>query len=207
MIAAPTHHVTAPATLLVPSSPPAPARQKSILRDITETQLAIELIDLGARLQVLESEVSLPRVRLVKLYKELRGVSPPKGMLPFSADWFVTWRPNAHASLLLSAYRFAVDEGGLSGIRAILSAYRLYKENAGSDPHEEVLSFTRAWTLVRFAEGGLLQLSTCTCCKGRYVTHAYDPRGSYVCGLCAPPARAGKSRKACRERQGEAVTC
>ena len=32
---------------------------------------------LGARLQLLESEVSLSRERLIKLYKELKGVSPP----------------------------------------------------------------------------------------------------------------------------------
>jgi len=53
-----------------------------MLQDVEQIRLAIEMIGLGARLQVLESEVSLPRVRLIRLYKELCGVSPPKGMLP-----------------------------------------------------------------------------------------------------------------------------
>lgn len=44
----------------------------------------------GARLQMLESETQLSRGRLIKLYKELRGSPPPKGMLPFSTDWFMT---------------------------------------------------------------------------------------------------------------------
>lgn len=60
---------------------------KTVLGDVREVKLAIELITLGARLQFLETEVSLSRERLIKLYKELKGVSPPKGLLPFSTDW------------------------------------------------------------------------------------------------------------------------
>jgi flagellar transcriptional activator FlhC len=70
--------------------------KKSVVSEAQEIQLAIELIKLGARLQLLESEVSLSRERLIKLYKELKGMSPPKGMLPFSTDWFLTWQPNIH---------------------------------------------------------------------------------------------------------------
>ena len=79
-------------------------KNKSILDESKDIQLAIELIQLGARLQLLESETSLSRDRLVKLYKELRGVSPPKGMLPFSTDWFLTWQPNIHSSLFLGIF-------------------------------------------------------------------------------------------------------
>jgi flagellar transcriptional activator FlhC len=58
-----------------------------------------------------------------------------------------------------------------------------------------VLDFTRAWTLVRFFDSDMLQLSTCTRCTGLFVAHAHDPQGSYVCVLCRPPSRAGKTRK------------
>ena len=44
-------------------------KNKSILDESKDIQLAIELIQLGARLQLLESETSLSRDRLVKLYK------------------------------------------------------------------------------------------------------------------------------------------
>jgi hypothetical protein len=108
-------------------------RTKSVVLEAREIQLAIELIELGARLQLLEAETSLSRDRLIKLYKELKGASPPKGMLPFSTDWFVTWLPN---------------------------------------------------------------MTPCTRCGGHFVTHAHEPHGQYVCGLCAPPSRAGKTRKA-----------
>ncbi|RWA52950.1 flagellar transcriptional regulator FlhC [Cupriavidus sp. UYMSc13B] len=166
-----------------------------MLQDVEQIRLAIEMISLGARLQVLESEVSLPRVRLIRLYKELCGVSPPKGMLPFSTDWFVTWRPNAHASMLLGAYRFMTSRGGLDGIRAVLSSYRMYREQLCATGEASQLSFTRAWTLVRFYERGMLQLARCSDCGGEYVVQADDARHRYVCGLCLPPARAGKGRK------------
>ena len=68
------------------------AKVKSILSEAAQIQLATELIKLDARLQVLESETQLSRERLLKLYKELKHKSPPKGMLPFSTDWFMTWR-------------------------------------------------------------------------------------------------------------------
>ncbi|HIC8333042.1 TPA: FlhC family transcriptional regulator [Escherichia coli] len=58
--------------------------EKSIVQEARDIQLAMELITLGARLQMLESETQLSRGRLIKLYKELRGSPPPKGMLPFS---------------------------------------------------------------------------------------------------------------------------
>lgn len=55
-------------------------RNKSILTEAKQIHLASELIRLGARLQVLEVNSNLSRERLVKLYKEIRGVSPPKGI-------------------------------------------------------------------------------------------------------------------------------
>ena len=81
-------------------------RNKSVISEARDIRLAVELIQLGARLQMLEAETNLSRERLLKLYKEVRGVSPPKGMLPFSTDWFMTWQPNVHASLFMAYFRF-----------------------------------------------------------------------------------------------------
>ncbi|NUO85753.1 MAG: flagellar transcriptional regulator FlhC [Cupriavidus sp.] len=175
----------------------APAR-KSVLHDMEQTRLAIEMIRLGARLQVLEAEVSLPRERLTRLYKELCGASPPKGMLPFSTDWFMSWRPNAHASMLLGAYCFMVRAGLLDGIRATLAGFRMYREHLSTTGEAAQLSFTRAWMLVRFYERGMLQLARCQCCRGEFVVCAHHARQRYTCGLCLPPARAGTGRKSGR---------
>ncbi|PIJ50945.1 transcriptional regulator FlhC [Erwinia sp. OLTSP20] len=168
---------------------------KSIVKEANDIQLAIELISLGARLQMLESETQLSRGRLIKLYKELRGCPPPKGMLPFSTDWFMTWEQNIHATMFCNAWMFLLKSGQTSGIKAIIKAYRLYLEQCPQSDDGPLLALTRAWTLVRFVESGMLELSSCKCCNGRFINHAHQPAGSFVCSLCQPPSRAVKRRK------------
>jgi flagellar transcriptional activator FlhC len=175
---------------------------KSVILEGQEIHLAIDLIKLGARLQLLEVETSLSRDRLIRLYKEIKGVSPPKGLLPFSIDWFMTWLSNIHSSMFYNTYRFLVTHGECEKIVAIVKGYQLYLEQVEQQGVEPVLDFTRAWTLVRFFDSNLVQLSSCTRCNGRFVAHAHDPQGRFVCVLCRPPSRAGKARKIVRDSTG-----
>lgn len=168
---------------------------KSVVREARDIYLAIDLINLGARLQFLEAETDLSRDRLIKLYKEIKGVSPPKGLLPFSTDWFMTWLSNIHSSMFYNIYRFIVTHGDCTRISAVIKSYRLYLEQVAQQGSKPVLDFTRAWTLVRFFDSDMLQLSTCTRCTGLFVAHAHDPKSNYVCVLCRPPSRAGKSSR------------
>ena len=167
---------------------------KSVVTEGQQIRLATELINLGARLQVLEAETTLSRERLIKLYKELKGVSPPKGMLPFSTDWFVTWQPNIHASLFIDIHQYLTTNTAVRGIEALIKAFRLYLEHVESQGHEPVLSLTRTWMLLRYFDSKLLQTAPCTRCKGHFVVHAFELYDNYVCGLCNPPSRAGRSR-------------
>ncbi len=171
-------------------------RNKSVVTESKQIQLAIELVNLGARLQVLEAETNLSRERLLNLYKEVKGVSPPKGMLPFSTDWFMSWQPNIHSSLFIDIYRYLGKNAGLSGIEAIVKAYRLYLEHVEVNNLESVLSLTRAWSLIRFLDAKMLTTVPCTECGGYFVVHAMDLHRGYVCGLCHVPSRAGKTRQA-----------
>jgi flagellar transcriptional activator FlhC len=41
----------------------------------------------------------------------------------------------------------------------------------------------------------MLCLTRCGRCGGQFVNHAYELTDGYVCGLCEPPARAGKGRR------------
>src|SRR5215813_3927469 len=120
-------------------------RNKSVVTEAKEINLAVELVKLGARLQVLEAETTLSRERLLRLYKEVKGASPPKGMLPFSTDWFMSWQPNIHSSLFMDIHRYLVDHGGATGTEAIIKSYRLYLEHVQVRGLEQVLSLTRAW--------------------------------------------------------------
>ena len=171
-------------------------RSKSILTEAKQISRAVALIQLGARLQVLESETDLSYERLLRLYKEVSGKSPSKGQLPFSTDWFMTWQPNIHASLFLNIHEYLNKVAEMDEIDAIIKAYRLYQEQTTAQYLGQLLSVTRAWRLVKFIDNGMLALTACSKCGGKFITHPHEIARHYVCGLCNPPARAGKGRAA-----------
>ena len=172
------------------------ARNKSILTEARQIERAVTLINLGARLQVLESETDLSYERLLRLYKEVSGKSPSKGQLPFSTDWFMTWQPNIHASLFLNIHEYLNKVAEMDEIDTVIKAYQLYQEQTTAQGLEALLSVTRAWRLVKFVDNGMLTMTTCSKCGGHFVTHPHEIAKHYVCGLCNPPARAGKGNAA-----------
>ncbi|TNE83374.1 MAG: flagellar transcriptional regulator FlhC [Gammaproteobacteria bacterium] len=165
---------------------------KNLVDEMQQVQMCIELIEMGARLQVLQTESDLSRSRLLKLFKEVRGDSPPKGMLPFSADWFMTWAPNIHSSLFYNIYSKVLEAVEFDRMTALIKAYRLYTEQMLLDEIEPLLSLTRAWTMVRFFESDILDVRNCTQCNCKFVVHAHEPAKGFLCGICNPPSRAGK---------------
>ena len=113
-------------------------RNKSVVNEAREIQIAVELINLGARLQLLQEETHLSRERLLKLYKEVKGESASKGMLPYSTDWFMSWSANIHSSLFMGIHQFMLKHTGLSGVEALIKSYRLYLEQAEVRPRHGV---------------------------------------------------------------------
>ena len=166
---------------------------KSVLNESRQIERAVALIQMGARLQILESETELSYERLLRLYKEVAGKSPSKGQLPFSTEWFLTWQPNIHASLFLNTYEYLTKVSAMEDIDAIMKAYKLYTEQIASCGVEAILSITRAWRLVKFVDNNMLSMTRCSTCGGHFVTEPYENSRNFVCGLCVPPARAGKS--------------
>ena len=172
------------------------ARTKRIVDEARQIDTAVELIQLGARLQVLEDATDMSYERLLRLYKEVAGKSPSKGQLPFSTDWFMTWQPNIHASLFLNIHEYLNKVAALEEIDVVIKAYKLYMEQVGAQGIEPLLSITRAWRLVKFVDNGMLTMTKCSCCGGHFVTHPHEVARHFTCGLCNPPARAGKGKAA-----------
>lgn len=170
---------------------------KTVVGEAQQVKIAIDLIEMGARLQLLQEETSLSRERLLRLYKEVKGESPSKGMLPYSTDWYISWQPNIHSSLFMDIYQFLIKNAGIDGVHALITAYRLYLDQVqGIEGAEPVLSITRAWFLIRFFNAQMMELVPCRECGGHFVVHTDDLHDGYVCGICQPPARAGKTRAA-----------
>jgi flagellar transcriptional activator FlhC len=168
--------------------------KRSLLNESRQIERAVKLIGLGARLQVLEGETELSYERLLKLYKEVAGKSPPKGQLPFSTDWFLTWQPNIHASLFMNIFNYLQKTSLLDDAELLIKAYELYGEQMDHLGLDKLLSVTRAWRLMKFMHSNLLAMNTCKECSGRFVTDLYENPKYFVCGMCKPPARAGKGQ-------------
>ena len=70
---------------------------------------------------------------------------------------------------------------------------------------------TRAWRLVKFIDNGMLTMTRCNNCGGHFVTHPHEIARHFTCGLCNPPARAGKGKAAGSIRipssKGEVAAC
>lgn len=171
---------------------------KSQVNETVQMNRAIQLIQLGARMAVLEQETELSHERLTRLYREVTGRSPSKGQLPYSTDWFISWQPNIHASLFMNIHENLNKACALDSIELLIKSWQLYCEEAQSMRAEAMLSITRAWRLVKFVDSGMLCLTRCTHCGGNFITHTHEYGPGFkpfVCGLCEPPARAGKSRR------------
>jgi flagellar transcriptional activator FlhC len=166
---------------------------------------AAELVRLGARMQVLENLTPMPREKLLRLYKEIKGEAPPRGMLPFSTDWFLEWQPSMHSALYLT-HRNELRRLGDAASRPsstpgqamwhLPTAYRAYLNSAKACGLEPVLTLTRAWMLERFLSSKMLKEVPCRRCRGVFLGHAHDMERGFVCGLCKVPPRAGKTAKA-----------
>ena len=105
----------------------------------------------------------------------------------------MTWLANIHSSMFYNIYRFMVEQVHGDRMEALVKSYRMYLEQVRAFGMEAVLDFTRAYTLIRFFASDMVQLTTCSRCTGQFVAHAYDHKSGYVCVLCSPPSRAGKT--------------
>lgn len=186
------------------------APAKSVKSELQDLAMAYEMIRLGSRLQPIKEVTNLSYDRISNLYNEVIGKSPPKGMLPYSLDWYMTWKPNIHSSLFYWIYQSVklnaieihgepLDSNQLAWV--LLDAYALYLANVaavadhgadGQSGEEPDFNFTRAWTLLRFVESGQVKTTECQTCHGHFLIRADDHGKDYTCGVCRPPPRAGR---------------
>jgi flagellar transcriptional activator FlhC len=96
----------------------------------------------------------------------------------------------------MGIHHYLMKNAGVSGVEALVKSYRLYTEQVAVTTGETVLSITRAWFLIRFFDAKMLQLTDCKECGGRFVVHSNELCNDYTCGICRPPSRAGKTKKA-----------
>ena len=174
-------------------------RLASVIDDAAEVRRAISLIELGARLQVLESETRLSHERLLKLYKEIAGsrrpraccLSRPTGSSPGS-------RTSTRRCSCIYNYSDQVRARPGSTPTRSSRRYELYSEAMRAVMRARAaLSITRAWRLVRFIDAGMLRRAECTQVAAAtsscdYSLHQIQEH--YVSAASALPPRAGRTK-------------
>jgi len=163
-----------------------------------EIAVATRMIQLGARAQVVKAEAPLLSAEMInKLYKEIHDKSPPKGMLPFSIEWYLPARANIHATLFYSIHQALTVNGrryhGETPSRSIdllMNAFTLYRETEfAQEDNQFALSFSRAWMLLRFIRARELEPCNCNVCGLGFITHVNRPAKSFRCAMCEPAPR------------------
>lgn len=163
----------------------------SHLQRCQQILIALQFIELNTPINIIVAETGLSATMLRTLYQEHVGHPPPRGTLPFSTDWYLQWRPNIHASLFANLYLDLVN-AHLANSERLAAAYRHYlSELSCFDDNDPLLSMARAWTLIRFCRGQILQLTPCQHCHAYYISTAYQPSSNFACGICNIPSHAG----------------
>lgn len=162
--------------------------QENLVDQTSRTLQAIELLKLGAKPQFVSAETGININRAHKLFRDVNGYPPRKGQSPFSADCFVSIKKlNIDASLFINIHRNITSNSQITPIDALVKSYKLYLEHVylRGDTYRE-LSFTRAWTLLRLIDAGMLDLVKCTKCGGKFVALPSVRNNKFLCVFCRP---------------------
>lgn len=86
--------------------------------------------------------------------------------------------------MFYNIYLYLQKTGGGRPIEILMKTYRLYLEQCGSCCDDKpVLGLTRAWTLLRFIDCGIISRKACSVCSGGFVvtTEFIKTRSPVVC--------------------------
>ena len=172
-----------------------------IINYADNVHLAVEMVKLGARTQVISSYVKgISYERLLDLYYEVLGRGAAKGQLPSGVTWYGSWRGLVQSTVFYNIYnKIEIKNEGWRMVKA----YRLFLEylnkELGASIHAEnvqYLDFNRAWFLLRLIRCGEIEVDVpCTECGLEFITIRDKPNSNFVCCLCAPPPRISKRIK------------
>lgn len=167
-----------------------------LIAQMGELALAKRMIELGARMQVLESELTLSKPALLNLYRSIKGESPKKGQVPFLVNYYFEWQVFSNASLFLNIFhKLEFISPKLSVAELLIKAYESYYSMVTASGQEPKLTFTRAWRLYKFEQVSMIVLKTCPACKGRMIFDPTRIHSNVPCMLCDPPNRNRRALK------------
>lgn len=169
--------------------------------------LAKTLIEKGARPSVVRAVCQLPKLVAVQLYKEINGVQPSAGLLPYDPEW-VMKKPencidasvyyNIYTSLLKktksdstrrpkggSRTDLEAEEAGEILLRKgeiYLNAYTIYEQTVVDS---KFMNINRAWHVTQQISMNSIASIPCPICKSMHVSVNDYPDMFKLCPICS----------------------
>ena len=163
----------------------------TILADIEQLNLALELLRRKARVSIVHHETGVSRPKLRVLHRELHGHGAPSGQIPMIGGATIQTRAlQVHAGLFAAIYeRYAGPAMSRQlDIRAVIAAHDLYESMV---PQEPQLDFNAAWVIARDLRVGTSELRYCGTCELRYLVCSAS-RLAPTCPFCVLHPRGGR---------------
>lgn len=119
-----------------------------------------------------------------RIYKEVHGVAPPKGMLPYSPERSIgTSEKRLHASYYGKKYN-ELAKLGLTGAHLHLATYRYYLLEFEATVDDALLSFEQAFKIIQSIQIGDLIYAKCGQCSSHFLNVFGTPLSNHSCPVC-----------------------
>lgn len=180
----------------------------SPLQDQRIISIAAEMIKRGARVPVVEAMLPIRHNVADALYNEVTGEAAKTGPLPCNHLWYVNtlYPMRIVQSSILYGFHKAISKKSPNALQAeiLIAAYDLYVSHCESIGAEQLITFCRAWHLLREIKIKNLIMAKCSCCSSSFVFDSTKLHFNYECPLCkrSPSLSASRYR---RKEKDEAI--
>lgn len=151
------------------------------LSTINRHAVAVDLLSLQARVNIIEEVTGISARILRKAFFEMHHRSPPSGSSKFTTNFiFKSFQKTKQATLFLFFFRIEDDD---EFYRRCINAYRRYDKYIFTVSNRKpLLSFSDSWMIAKWSECGTVKLVRCGHCRSaKLVSSEFQ---SSVCSVC-----------------------
>ena len=149
--------------------------------DIDTLRRLNRLCALGARPPVIKALLPTAHPALIRSqWEAIQHCPPPKGRLPMLVDWFLSnYQIKLHSSFIAAVWRRATASQ-LHFVDAYMAAYDQYLLTFP----EPLLTFDRAWYLIRALSSRMMTTVQCPECNTEYIQNPDELVNHRSCPCC-----------------------
>jgi len=151
-----------------------------MLKKYQQQTLAIELLNLHAKVKIVHQATGIPVKLLRQTYRQLHGRSPSRGSIKFSTRGLTgSHRKYKDVTIFAVCFQVATTKSTESQIQTLITAFNAYKK---SYPLGQ-LEFSDAWVVAQDINDKKVQLSKCPQCRSWVLLKAREVL-SDRCSVC-----------------------